>query len=653
MPLHRLTVPSYTGGLPGTHDYINDPATNGDPGTAAPADNKKSSGVNQGTYFVAFSENATSSNTNRGLKALAQNTDFLDDAIHRDIGQPAVSASATPGSPLASFVITGSVFVGAPGVTNDQRTRSGMVALVDGNGQPLTVLSGGVYLAVKASLIHDGASNNVLGNNFYSNPTVNVSPSIPAGQTYRYVFYQRSNYIALDQGAFSRFNNGIANAEDLWAFARTLDVTVAKLPVNNTFVGKQIFSFPTVDQPILSSTIYNANRAQIWESQVSTAPNLFMRQYSRGAGAPGGADIVGLEITINARWDNTAVNWVADSTSVPAIKFEVLQGGAGDKIRKYVLAAPTSTFTDATFNGDKYTWYENGITTQHKSAATALIELIDDLTSAPLANHYKSLVKTTGGPGQPAMYATARGAAVSTDDNGFAFTSNAGWITGSQAWGCNPAQAATKVMTTVDGLKISRRLTPGSGFNDASWDHNITIRPSDTSPGDLEYKIGVVRTKLINPYSGMSGDNNGTPGRWIVGDAVPVGEATTIPYISCSIPNSFIFYPVSVPAGSTITRIRFSISQGAVSDNMKVEFGFRDPLAFSLIPLVPPTDNNVATVFSNAQGDKVYNMTVSELVTGFSYYYLAFKSTTSCSTSTPDRIYGIQVIFTDPGFSGR
>lgn len=647
MPLHRLTVPTYSGGLPGTHDYINNPSANGDPGAPAPADNKKSSGVNQGTYFVSFGESATSSDANRGMKALAQNTDFLDDVIHKDLAQPVVSASATPGSPLASFVITGVVYVGQPGVTNDQRTRSGMVALLDGNGQPLSVLSGGVYVAVKASLIHDGASNNVLGNNFYTNPTVNLSPSIPTGQTYRYVYYARSSPAAIDQGALSRFNNGVANAEDVWAFMRTLDITVPKLASNNTFTGKQIFSFPSVDQPLLSSTIYSANRTQMWEAKVALAPDTFMRMYTRGIGSGG---VPGIEITINARWDDSAVNWVADSTAYAATKFMVSGVFQQGRVRKYTLKAPAATFTDSTFQGDTYVWLDSGMRTQTQDATSILLQSDDSLTASYLINHYKQLLETVSGAsaaGAPRIYATAIGQPNATDDYGVAVTNNAKWSTGSQQWvPDHTAIRAGKVLISANGLKFSARDTPGASFGDASWDRNVSLLPSSTSLGDLEYATAISRVKLLNIYAGMTNDEINH--RW------DVSSTLTDPFISCGANSCFVYYPIVLPYGSTLTRVRSIVTKGAAGDQMAMYLVNRSPMGFTLGPVTLPTSAIVAQCFtSGGAGDQIMTMTMSQsIVNDGQQFALAIQSTNTASIDR-DFLYGIQLVFTDIGPSGR
>lgn len=77
MAFHRLTVPVYAGGLRGGDDYIN----NAIAGTPAAADNALGSGTNSGSYFFGANEQVTTAGINRGFKALAQNCDWLDDAV--------------------------------------------------------------------------------------------------------------------------------------------------------------------------------------------------------------------------------------------------------------------------------------------------------------------------------------------------------------------------------------------------------------------------------------------------------------------------------------------------------------------------------------------------------------------------------------------
>ena len=160
MAFHRLVTPPYYGGLPAGYDYINTPTDPSVGGTGTPAfmDGKKSGGPNDGTYLVAFGEDATSADANRGLKALAENTDVLDNLLRRDLALSAQTLDVTAASPVSSIVITGQVFVGEFGVSNTQQVRDGLIAILDNNYNEV-LSSGGV--TVKALLIHDGSASSV------------------------------------------------------------------------------------------------------------------------------------------------------------------------------------------------------------------------------------------------------------------------------------------------------------------------------------------------------------------------------------------------------------------------------------------------------------------------------------------------------------
>jgi len=195
MPLHRLAAVTYLGGLPGTHDRINDPAANGDAGASAPADGKKGSGANEGTYFVAFAEDGTSSNANRSASALAENTDFLDNVVSGEA--PVVDNLDVVGTgAVATTTITGDIFVGKSGTSNNQLERNRLIKVLDSDtGNDLIDASGN---KVQVSLIHNGAAANQVGvpaTGFYTNPTVDFSPAIPASSNYRLVFARRSSLV--------------------------------------------------------------------------------------------------------------------------------------------------------------------------------------------------------------------------------------------------------------------------------------------------------------------------------------------------------------------------------------------------------------------------------------------------------------------------
>lgn len=214
MTFHRLNTPGYFGGLPAGYDYINNPAANGDPGVPAYADGKKASGPNQGTYLNGFGEDATSSELNRGGNALATNTDALDDILRADVAFTARTADVTAGSPVASIVISGQVFVGASGVTNNQATRDLLISVLDSNDDELLVGS----TKIVASLIGDGTGVNVVGtqaSGFYNTPTVTFNTAIPVGVTYRVYYGYRGNLATMPLDAFT--NIRIRGAQEVTA----------------------------------------------------------------------------------------------------------------------------------------------------------------------------------------------------------------------------------------------------------------------------------------------------------------------------------------------------------------------------------------------------------------------------------------------------
>lgn len=117
MAFHRLTVPGYAGGLRGGDDYINNVLA----GTPAPADSALGAGPYIGSYFFAPTDQVTGAAINRGFKALATNTDFLDNAIvqtNLDVAGVAADLAASDAA-FAAFVAalqasaTGDALVGA------------------------------------------------------------------------------------------------------------------------------------------------------------------------------------------------------------------------------------------------------------------------------------------------------------------------------------------------------------------------------------------------------------------------------------------------------------------------------------------------------------------------------------------------------------
>lgn len=202
MPLHRLTDVLYNGGtFPASHDKINDPSSNGDPGVPALADSGKlatSGHVNEGTYFIGWTEDGTSHSGNRPHKALAENTDYLDDICTGDVPVPAELEGTAAGA-ISSLNISGDVFVGMQGVyTNTQPYRDRLIKVIDNSTGNDMVDNSGVK--VSCDRIRNTADTlNAVGvpaSGFENNPTVGFTPSIPTGRSYRIVYGKRSTLAA-------------------------------------------------------------------------------------------------------------------------------------------------------------------------------------------------------------------------------------------------------------------------------------------------------------------------------------------------------------------------------------------------------------------------------------------------------------------------
>lgn len=199
MGFHRLTTPAYFGGLPGGYDYLNTPSDPSVGGSGVPAlvGAKKSGGPNDGTYFVAFGEDGQSAFANRPAAALGNNTDLLDDVLRTSV--PSIThADATAAGATSSIVLTGQIYTGDFGTTNNQTNRNKIVRITDQNDNDLEVSGSKIV----ATLIHDGASANVVGvstSAFRTNATVTVAPPIPDTTTYRVYYGVRNNYTNIAQ----------------------------------------------------------------------------------------------------------------------------------------------------------------------------------------------------------------------------------------------------------------------------------------------------------------------------------------------------------------------------------------------------------------------------------------------------------------------
>jgi hypothetical protein len=182
MAFHRLTTPSYFGGLPGGYGMINT--------GAALADAAKVGGPNAGTFFHAFGEDAISKNFNRPVKALSENTDYLDDLLHRDIVVMHRSPDVVAGGPTGSITLPVGTYLGGVGYTNTAESRARLFSVRDGNNRP--ILNEFFSETLITGIVMTGGD--AIGGGFSANTvSLSLSPYIPTGVTYRVYYGVRKN----------------------------------------------------------------------------------------------------------------------------------------------------------------------------------------------------------------------------------------------------------------------------------------------------------------------------------------------------------------------------------------------------------------------------------------------------------------------------
>lgn len=157
------------------------------------ADAVKSTGPNTGSFFVSFGEDATSSNANRGMRALAENTDYLDDVVNKALAMPVRTTLTTAGGTVFSIALPTGTFVGNTGAY----PLDMLFSITDENDNELITSAGVKIVVVSIS----GAS---VGGGFSSGTvTCTVSPGISAGVQYRMTYAVRSSLATLPVDAFS------------------------------------------------------------------------------------------------------------------------------------------------------------------------------------------------------------------------------------------------------------------------------------------------------------------------------------------------------------------------------------------------------------------------------------------------------------------
>lgn len=191
-----------------------------------------------GARFVALGEPATIEVVNRGYRALAENTDFLRDAVNRDIGLPVVAALGPfsgnsvdidpSGGALGDINYTGTLYLGEVGWTGQERLDQ-LFQILDEDYHEVVV--DGVEAKVT------GLTGNALGDEFVATlTTLNLNVTLPSGN-YRIGYYEGTDIENLPPWAFT--HAGLRGLEEV---SGELKVKKARLEIAelNAFDGNSI-----------------------------------------------------------------------------------------------------------------------------------------------------------------------------------------------------------------------------------------------------------------------------------------------------------------------------------------------------------------------------------------------------------------------------
>jgi hypothetical protein len=216
---HRLSpAPYFVSLTAGEYDllphynYINDPEHNGGTGQAAAADDVKLYGPNQGSYYVAFGEDAIGLYANRPAQALALNTDFLDNLMHQDLALPTVYVVTATGTnqitvpePISG---AGGVFLGGtPTSPADDFTDLFHLCDVEDEDLTLVYLPTGAPLPIVVIAAHDNGTPSSASPYFSGGSvTLTFNASIPTGTVVRIYYGMRSNLASLPPDALTYTN---------------------------------------------------------------------------------------------------------------------------------------------------------------------------------------------------------------------------------------------------------------------------------------------------------------------------------------------------------------------------------------------------------------------------------------------------------------
>jgi len=194
--------------MPVGYDLINVVSGGVGAGGSALVDGAKGSGPNVGTYFFAFGEGATSLHFNRGLKALAENTDSLDDQLRRDMAVMTRTVLVNPGAPVSSITLPAGTYLGNSDYANNANDLNRLFKVVDQSNDGVFDDAGSTSISVSSVTlgVGDQIGGGGASGKFSANTVqLNLNAPIPAGLQYRVYYMTRGNLATAAENFFSLF----------------------------------------------------------------------------------------------------------------------------------------------------------------------------------------------------------------------------------------------------------------------------------------------------------------------------------------------------------------------------------------------------------------------------------------------------------------
>lgn len=142
---------------------------------------------------------------------------------------------------------------------------------------------------------------------------------------------------------------------------------------------------------------------------------------------------------------------------------------------------------------------------------------------------------------------------------------------------------------------------------------------------------------------------------------------------SCNTANASIYVPIELPHGAHFRRVRVAVQLGNTSEAIGVYLLRYGPYGFTVGPFTPPSVDQIITgsLSGGAAGDRIFVFDTTgggfdtlalderaaphgaKAVVANDLYSYTLQVFTAGVKTVADKLYGVQVIFTDPGFSGR